>query len=182
MWKSAAIGVLVALILIASFLSVGCATLFGAEICALDRSKGAVGATEMSSARRDRYVKDGASEPYRGKRNPLATSIANVVEGARLYDLRCAVCHGMMGVGDGEAGETLDVPPADLGRSLGEERYADDFFLWSIGEGGAEFATDMPPFKDDLSEREIWRILTFMRAAFAESAKKPTAQDAVAPP
>jgi mono/diheme cytochrome c family protein len=182
MWKSALIGVLVALTLIASFLAVGCATFFGAEPCAIDRSKGEAAATVMSSARRDRYVRDGAPAPYRGKRNPLEISIANVVEGARLYDLRCAVCHGMMGVGDGEAGEKLDVKPADLGRSLGETRYADDFFLWSISEGGAEFATDMPPFKTDLSERETWRILTFMRAAFAESRQKPTAQDAVAPP
>jgi hypothetical protein len=79
----------------------------------------------------------------------------------------------MMGVGDGDAGATLEVQPADLGRSLGQPFYKDDFFYWSISEGGREFGTDMPPFKNDLKDREIWRILTFMRAAFSERQRMP---------
>jgi mono/diheme cytochrome c family protein len=182
MWKSVLIGVLAALFVIAGFATASCGGFFATAMCADGSTRTAPAPTVKSLARHDRYVKSGAPEPYRGKRNPVAASIGNVVEGARLYDLRCAICHGMMGVGDGEAGERLDVPPADLGRSLGEPLYDDDFFLWSISEGGGAFKTDMPPFKNDLSEREIWRILTFMRAAFTDRGTNPAAGDATAPP
>jgi hypothetical protein len=87
----------------------------------------------------------------------------------------------MMGVGDGDGGATLDVQPADLGRSLGQPLYKDDFFYWSISEGGSEFKTDMPPFKNDLTEREIWRILTFMRAAFADAGKNAAGPESANP-
>jgi mono/diheme cytochrome c family protein len=136
--------------------------------------------TVRSPARHDYYVRNNVPIVYRGRHNPFKATIGNMVEGARLYDLRCAVCHGMMGVGDGEGGAKLDVPPADLGRSLGEPLYRDDFFYWSIAEGGAQFGTDMPTFKSDLKPGEIWKILTFMRAAFAES--NAPAKDATTPP
>ena len=181
MWKPALVGAVAALFVVGAALTAGCGGVFNASLCAAVTTP-APAATVRSTARHERYVRSGAPEPYRGKRNPVATSIGNVVEGARLYDLRCAVCHGMMGVGDGEGGERLDVPPADLGRSLGEPLYDDDFFLWSISEGGREFGTDMPRYKGDLSERDIWRVLTFMRAAFAESGTNPAAKDATAPP
>ncbi len=171
MWKSVQFGTRAALLIVAVFAGTGCGNQSGA---------GPSNPTVKSPARHERYIA-GLSQTYAGKTNPLKTTIGNVVEGARLYDLRCAVCHGMMGIGDGEAGERLDTPPADLGRSLGERAYGDDFFYWSIAEGGGEFGTDMPPFKNDLSDREIWKVLTFMRAAFAEHAD-PAATDAVAPP
>ena len=179
MWKAALIGALSALAVLAVAVSLGCTSFFAPAVCA---ARAAPAAPTVQSAERQKlYMRDGAPEPYRDKANPLEASVANVVEGARLYDLRCAVCHGMMGIGDGEAGARLHVPPADLGRSLGQPLYKDDFFYWSISEGGAVFATDMPPFKHDLADRDIWRILTFMRAAFSEH-EGPTAPEAASPP
>lgn len=66
--------------------------------------------TLRSPARHDFYVRNNVPLAYRSRSNPFQMTIGNVVEGARLYDLRCAICHGTMGVGDGEAGEKLDVP------------------------------------------------------------------------
>lgn len=181
MWRTVLGGLVVATLAIAAFVGVGCATFFGAAICAIDRNKSST-PTVQSPERHKLYMRAGAPEPYRDIQNPQEASIANVVEGARLYDLRCAVCHGMMGIGDGEAGARLDVQPADLGRSLGQPFYKDDFFFWSISEGGAEFKTDMPPFKNDLTDREIWRVLTFMRAAFADAGQSPEAPETFPPP
>ena len=168
MLKSALIGVLVAICLIAAFLTVGCATFFGAAVCAIDRTPRSVSQTVKSEARKAAYLKDGVPTAYRGRRNPLRATIGNVIEGARLYDLRCAICHGMMGVGDGEAGEKLDHPPADLGESLADASHRDDYFYWTIAVGGTPYGTDMPPFRHDLSDGEIWKVITFMRAAFAD--------------
>jgi len=184
MWKAGLTGGLAAVLVIAAFVSLGCATFFGPAICSLDRSRPAVqsAATVKTPARHAYYVRNGVPSAYRGRKSPFKATIGNVVEGARLYDLRCAVCHGMMGVGDGEAGEKLTVPPADLGASLAQPLYGDDYFLWTVLDGGRPFGTDMPPFRNDLSEAEIWKIVTFMRAAFAESGESGTARDAASPP
>jgi mono/diheme cytochrome c family protein len=178
MWKSVLTGTLIAALIVAVFVGGGCQVLLGQKSCSNAGSSLAM--TIRSPKRHDYYVRNNAPLPYQGRRNPFSATIGNVVEGARLYDLRCAICHGMMGIGDGEAGEKLEVRPADLGRSLGEPLYRDDFFYWSIAEGGAQFATDMPPFKNDLTPGEMWKIITFMRAAFAES--NAPAKDATAPP
>ena len=178
MWKQVLAGALIASLIVAVFLGGGCEVLLGAKSC---RTAGeSLAMTMKSPARHEYYVRNNVPLAYRGRRNPYRATIGNVVEGARLYDLRCAICHGMMGVGDGEAGEKLNVPPADLGRSLGEPLYRDDFFYWSIAEGGGQFGTEMPAFKSDLKPAETWKIITFMRAAFAES--NGQAKDATAPP
>ena len=47
---------------------------------------------------------------------------------------------------------------------------ADEYLLWAISEGGAPFGTDMPAFKDALSQDEIWQIIAYMRAGFPKVA------------
>jgi len=46
----------------------------------------------------------------------------------------------------------------------------DPYLLWTIAEGGAEFDTEMPAYKNILSQDEIWKIVAFMRAGFPEPA------------
>jgi hypothetical protein len=157
MWKP----LLPSVCLAASLLSVGCQSPGLGE-----RSQRP--STTENSERRDQVLQQGVPRPYRDKRNPLKATIGALAEGSRHYDLHCTVCHGVMGMGDGAASAALDIGPADLDRSLGNPRYADAFFYWSIAEGGARFGTDMPSFKDDMSEHEIWSIVTFMRSTFIE--------------
>lgn len=169
MWKAGLIGALSALLVIAAFLAVGCSSVFGPGVCKLQpKGDSTVAGTVKDPARHAYYVRNGVPSSYRGARNPFRRTIGNVVEGARLYDLRCAMCHGVMGVGDGGAGERLSSAPADLGASLAEPLNGDDYFLWTISDGGRPFGTDMPTFRGDLSDADIWKIITFMRAAFAE--------------
>ncbi len=176
MWKAGLAGGLVAIFVIATFLTIGCEALLGPAVCGTERSRpiASTRTTAKTPARHGYYVRNGVPPAYRGRRNPFKATIGNVVEGARLYDLNCAVCHGTMGVGDGEAGEKLVVPPADLSASLAQPLYGDDYFYWTISDGGGAFATDMPTFKNDLSQSEIWKVLTFMRAAFADSGEPAT--------
>lgn len=176
MLKTVFAAALMAALIASLFLGGGCEAVIG-NVCRLGTS---LSLTMRNQARHDHYIRNSVPLAYRGRRNPYKTTIGNVVEGARLYDLRCAICHGMMGIGDGEAGEKLDIRPADLGRSLGEPLYRDDFFYWSIAEGGTQFGTDMPAFKNDLKPGETWKIIAFMRAAFADA--NAPAKDATAPP
>ena len=101
MRKSALFGALATLLIV---VGMGCGNQTG---------PGPSSPTVKSPARHERYMA-GLPETYAGKTNPLKTTIGNVVEGARLYDLRCAVCHGMDGRGEGPLAGALKIAPSDL--------------------------------------------------------------------
>jgi hypothetical protein len=56
--------------------------------------------------------------------------------------------------------------PALLAELVRSPDGVDAYLFWAINEGGAPFGTQMPAFKDKLSEEQIWQIITFMRAGF----------------
>ena len=129
--------------------------------------QGADATTIKSPARFEFYRREGLPAAYRGKTNPYQPTIPSVIKGADRYNARCASCHGLMGFGNGEAGGKLRTRPADLAWSLSGPETKDDFLFWTISEGGAQFGTNMPAFKKpDLSDAQIWEIITYMRAAF----------------
>ncbi len=105
----------------------------------------------------------GIPKPYAGKTSPLPLTGENIAAGKALFEDNCASCHGRSGVGDGEAGKELNPRPADITHILGKPLDRDDFFLWTISEGGEKLKTDMPAFKDTLSEKEIWQIVQYLR-------------------
>ncbi len=35
---------------------------------------------------------------------------------------------------------------------------------WTIAEGGRQFDSDMPAFKDRLSKQDIWAVIAYVRA------------------
>jgi mono/diheme cytochrome c family protein len=42
----------------------------------------------------------------------------------------------------------------------------DEYLLWTISDGGKQFDSGMPAFKDKLSRDDIWRVIAYMRAGF----------------
>ena len=169
MLKCAATGAVGAALVIALTLSLGCGTVLGPGICR--GWSGLLGertpVTVKSAARHEFYRSQGLPAAYRGKTNPFQPSIPLVLAGADQYDLRCAICHGPMGLGNGPASTKLRTRPADLASSLSNPNTQDDFLFWTISEGGARFGTDMPAFKQpDLTDAQIWQIIGYMRAAF----------------
>lgn len=118
------------------------------------------------------YMNEGVPTAYRGLRSTVSATAGNVSEGRTLYEANCAECHGAVGMGDGEAGRSLSPSPALLSHMVRTPMAVDEYLMWSISEGGVPFGTDMPAFKDKLSEDEIWKIIVFMRAGFPQSAAK----------
>jgi mono/diheme cytochrome c family protein len=124
-------------------------------------------ATAKIPARYEFYAKQGLLAAYRGKSNPYKEpTVPLVIKGADTYNARCASCHGLMGFGNGQAGGALRPRPADLAWSLSNPKLKDDFLFWTIAEGGAQFGSNMPAYKADLKEHQIWELITYMRAAF----------------
>ena len=122
-------------------------------------------------ARHWTFMHGGVPSEYRGQINPLAPTQGVVEEGGKLYQTHCAVCHGADGMGDREAANNLSPSPALLAYMVQMPMSVDEYLLWSISEGGERFDTAMPAFKGRLSEKEIWRIITFMRAGFPAFAR-----------
>lgn len=94
---------------------------------------------------------------YAGKTNPLGSDAA--AAGQAIYVVQCASCHGESGKGDGPAGKALTPPAANLVES--NAKFGDDYMYYRIAEGGTmdPYNSSMPPFKNVLSEDEIWQVV-----------------------
>ena len=123
------------------------------------------------SKRHREFMTAGVPLEYRSSRNPYPAVQMAIDDGGRLYQRHCASCHGVKGSGEGAAGMDLSPPPAFLAYLIKRPRSVDEYLIWTISEGGAQFGSDMPAFKETLTDREIWEIVTFMRADFPDVAE-----------
>jgi cytochrome c oxidase cbb3-type subunit 2 len=98
--------------------------------------------------------------------NPLAGDPAAILAGKGIYENNCAGCHGDNGEGD-------------IGPSLVDNKFlyvegdlADDDYYELINNGSEEGKVEegrtmkggMPPFMGDLSKKEIWSVIAFIRS------------------
>lgn len=118
--------------------------------------------------RHRKFMEAGVPVEYRGSRNPNPQARMIINDGGRLYKLHCASCHGSKGSGDGEAGRDLTPPPAFLAYLIKRPEAVDEYLLWTISEGGTQFGSEMPKFKETLTDQQIWQIVTYMRADFPD--------------
>jgi mono/diheme cytochrome c family protein len=132
------------------------------------RSKETIPDLLPRAKRHRKFMEAGVPLEYRSSRNPDPQAKVIIDAGGRLYKLHCASCHGSKGSGDGEAGGDLTPPPAFLAYLIKRPQSVDEYLLWTISEGGAQFGSKMPTFKETLTEEQIWRIVTYMRADFPD--------------
>ena len=99
---------------------------------------------------------------YAGLTDPVAADEESLARGAELYGTNCATCHGDGGMGDGPAGKTLDPPASPIAHT--SQMLGDDYLFWRISEGGAQFQSAMPPWKDVLDEQARWDLINYIRA------------------
>jgi mono/diheme cytochrome c family protein len=121
------------------------------------------------------FMQYGVPKDYEGRQSTVPPGPETVAEGRKLYARNCAACHGSNGLGNGEAAKALSPSPALLAYMIRRPISVDEYLLWTISDGGKQFGTEMPAFKDKLSSDDIWRIVTYMRAGFpdADGAPKP---------
>jgi len=120
----------------------------------------------IGSMPRHRYAMvSGIPAPYSALSNPLPRTAYTIERGAKVYEQNCTGCHGATGAGNGPAAQTLYPPPANLvwvsQLLIGQW---DSFMYWAVGEGGAQFGTAMPAFKDSLSKDDIWAAGAYVQA------------------
>ena len=102
--------------------------------------------------------------PYAGMKNPVDGKADAMTAGKQIYTDNCATCHGDKGKGDGPGGASLKVKPADLSEVAKDD--PDDRIFWVISIGGqpAGYSADMKPWKDQLSQDEIWQVVSYIRS------------------
>jgi len=104
---------------------------------------------------------------YQNLKNPMDGSDVNIMKGQKLYLDNCASCHGIEGLGEGEAGNDLFPSPALLAFIVQMPIAVDSYLMWTISEGGKDLNTGMPAFKDTMNDDEIWQVITYVRNGFA---------------
>jgi mono/diheme cytochrome c family protein len=107
-------------------------------------------------------------EQYLNAQNDVGYTTSAIAEGGVFYEQNCLKCHGERGLGDGEAAGDLTPSPALLAYLVQQPIAVDQYLLWSISEGGKDFGTAMPAWKDTLSEDQIWKIIAYLRAGLPD--------------
>ncbi len=120
------------------------------------------GMMHMSGLRAQYVRQNGIDTAYASKRNPLRHTAGNIAAGKTLYGQYCVACHGLEGLGNGEAGKSLNPPPANIAGIVKRPIASDGYLYWTIAEGGAPLGTAMPPFKASLKKDEIWKIIVYL--------------------
>ncbi|HEX7122629.1 MAG TPA: cytochrome c, partial [Gemmatimonadaceae bacterium] len=105
------------------------------------------------------------SDSNTAARAQTAAGVGERPDGAALYALHCAACHGTRGRGDGPNAARLPVPPAVHASREAMSRRSDDALFDTIYGGGAVMnrSPRMPPYGETLSRAEIWALVRHIR-------------------
>jgi mono/diheme cytochrome c family protein len=143
----------------------------------------------MNPAQRQRmmrqwtFMNKGVSEKYLTATNDVGYTTRTIAQGGPLYVTHCLKCHGETGLGNGELAQDLTPSPALLAYLVQQPIAVDQYLLWTISEGGKQFDTAMPGFRDVLTQKEIWQIIAYLRAGFPQvEGEESQAETGTAPP
>jgi len=95
------------------------------------------------------------------RRNPVEATSVSVDQGQKLFEDKCARCHGASGLGDGPDSAKYDPRPANL-RSDHTFKMTDGQLFWIISNGSGGSA--MPAWKDEIGERDRWNLVNLIRS------------------
>ena len=123
------------------------------------------------------FVNAGIPEEYLKAENTVGYTVRGIAEGGELYATYCQQCHGSMGLGNGDLAYALKPSPALLAYMVQQPVAVDQYLLWSIAEGGKQFGTAMPAYKNRLSHEQIFQIVAYLRAGFPDLEDAPAAKE-----
>ena len=91
--------------------------------------------------------------------NPFKGNHKATMEGKEIYNQMCAICHGLNGKGNGEAGVTLEPRPANF-LALKVSNETDGAIFWKLTEG----KPPMSSYEELLREDQRWKLVNYIRA------------------
>jgi mono/diheme cytochrome c family protein len=98
--------------------------------------------------------------------NPIEIDETSIERGRILYEINCAQCHGLTGEGNGPVAPFLvNKKPANLQLDATQQKSDGTLYL-TISNGVPEA---MPALNENLSVRERWDIVNFLRTLTSDS-------------
>jgi mono/diheme cytochrome c family protein len=120
---------------------------------------------KANMSRHQLVLMNGVPAPYDKMVDPEPDTLEKLRLGTLLFDRHCSSCHGWSGHGGGTEGFFLVPAPADLEwLARAPKEKSDPYISWAVSEGGAQFESEMPAFKNSLSKEEIWALSAYLRA------------------
>lgn len=118
-----------------------------------------------SLVRKQLVILQGVPAPYGNLQDHSPDAPNKIRQGQVVFDQRCSACHGWTGHGAGPEAFALVPAPADLAWLSGPpQSRSKPYMYWAIAEGGSEFQSEMPAYKDHLSKEEIWAVIAYVSA------------------
>jgi len=93
-------------------------------------------------------------------KNPEKTTESSLLAGKELYGIFCTPCHGASGKGDGSVAKKFVPAPSDIS-AAGHGSHHTDGDLFAVVTHGRN---GMPPFRSDLTAKERWLVVAYLRA------------------
>ena len=91
-------------------------------------------------------------------RNPEKTTDFSLLTGKELFGIYCVPCHGESGKGNGPIAKKFVPTPEDISRTgYGKVPEGDLFAIVTHGQDA------MPPFRSDLTAKERWLVIAYVR-------------------
>ena len=91
-------------------------------------------------------------------KSPLDQGPETIAKGEELFGLYCWPCHGEAGFGDGPAGGSGPIRPANF-HDKETMAQKDGALFWKMTQGRGI----MPPFKEALTVEQRWQLVAFLR-------------------
>ena len=90
--------------------------------------------------------------------NPQPKTPESLIRGKALYDIHCAICHGMEGRGDGSVGKKYIPDPMDLTLEY-VQLQPDGQLYYTISHGSIA----MPYYRDSIARHERWHVINYIK-------------------
>lgn len=103
--------------------------------------------------------------------NPLPYNEETIKAGKALFLYHCQTCHGR----DGKAQDNADFQAADLTAPDTWRHGTSDGAIFDSTKNGA--GLDMPPFKRQFEDQEIWQLVFFIRSIGPEELRPKMASE-----
>ncbi len=92
-------------------------------------------------------------------KNPVPATQENLAAGEMTFHDNCVLCHGEKGIGDGPGAKTIKVKPANFTDAKLMSAETDGSLFWKMSEGRGP----MPAWKEELSDKERWQLVNYIR-------------------
>ena len=92
--------------------------------------------------------------------NPLQRTASSLDRGRERFDIYCAVCHGVEGLGNGPVASSL----ANAVRNLTDQRVLDQSDGWIYGVITHGFGALMPAYGGRITPEDRWHVVNYVRS------------------